>query len=408
LTSLPYRRLAGFYFAYFAALGLFSPYWGAYLETLGLSTGQIAVMMSVWFGTRTLMPLPWNWAADRFGGNERWLRAGTALTLLACCAFLLPLGYFGLLLVMIVFSSAYNAIMPQFEAMTLAHLGPRRSLYGRIRVWGTVGFAVTVTLGGVLLDWIGYGRLVWLLIPLFLGLLVVAWINREARDPASEVPPSLALVAERLRRPAVLLLLLVAMLMQVGHGPYYVYFAIYLDGHGFGPAWVGVYWAIGLGLEILIFLQMPRLLARVQARWVMLACLLLAAARWTVVALLPTHIPLMLLAQAAHAFTFGAFHAATMLLLSEHFPGRLGGHGQGLLYGLSSGLGGVLGSLAAGWAWQHWGGSGSFLLAALASVTAMLVCPWLQPPRPGASNQPRSTRRADQPSATSQPSAPSS
>lgn len=380
MTALPYRRLAAFYFAYFAALGLFSPYWAAYLETLGLSTGQIAVLMSLWFGTRMLVPLPWNWAADRLGGNQRWLRAGALLTLLGCAAFLLPLGYVGLLLVMTLFSSVYNAIMPQFEAMTLAHLGPRRSLYGRIRVWGTIGFAVTVTLGGVLLDQIGYGRLVWLLLPLFGLLLLIAWINREAVDLAAEPRPSLALVGERLRRPAVLLLLLTAMLMQVGHGPYYVYFAIFLDGHGFGPAWVGAYWAIGLLLEIGTFLLMPRLLARLQARWVMLACLLLAAARWTVVALLPTHIPLMLLAQAAHAFTFGAFHAATMQLLSEHFPGRLGGHGQGLLYGLSSGLGGVLGALAAGWAWQYWGGSGSFLLAALISTLAVLLCPWLRAP----------------------------
>jgi PPP family 3-phenylpropionic acid transporter len=221
---------------------------------------------------------------------------------------------------------------------------------------------------------------VWLLLPLFAILLLVAWANREATDTGAEPPPSLRLLAERLRRPAVVLLLLTAMLMQVGHGPYYVYFAIYLDGHGFGPAWVGAYWAVGLVLEVLIFLQMPRLLAHLQARWVMLACLLLASARWSIVALLPTDVPLMLLAQAAHAFTFGAFHAATMQLLSEHFPGRLGGHGQGLLYGLSSGLGGVLGALAAGWAWQHWGGSGSFLLAALISTMATLLCPWLQAP----------------------------
>ena len=281
---------------------------------------------------------------------------------------------------MLLFSIVYNAIMPQFEALTLAHLGARRSLYGRIRVWGTVGFGLTVTLGGALLEQVGYGQLVGLLLPVFAILLLVAWINREPADMASQAQPSLADLSERLRRPAVSLLLLVAMMMQMGHGPYYVYFAIYLDQLGFGPAWVGAYWAIGLGLEVAVFLLMPRVLARWSARRVMALCLLVAALRWLVVALLPTNVPLMLLAQAGHALTFGAFHAATMLLLAEHFPGRLGGQGQGLLYALSGGLGGVLGSLVAGWAWANWGGSGSFLAAALIAALAIGICPWLKPP----------------------------
>lgn len=380
MSDLPYRRLAGFYLAYFAALGLFSPFWGAYLETRGLDAAQIAVLMSLWFGTRMLVPLPWNWCAERFGGNVPWLRAGALLTLFSCSTFLLPLGYLGLFGVMVVFASVYNAIMPQFEALTLAHLGPRRSLYGRIRVWGTIGFALTVTAGGLLLESIGYAQLVWLLLPLFAILTVVAWLNREPASMAAEARPSLHDLLARLRQPAVLLLLLVAMLMQVGHGPYYVYFAIYLDERGFGPSWVGAYWAVGLVLEIAVFLQMPKVLARWSARRVMAICLAVAALRWLVVALLPTQVPLMLLAQAGHAFTFGAFHAATMLLLAEHFPGRLGGHGQGLLYGLSSGLGGVLGALAAGWAWQHWGGPASFLLVAAISASAIALCPWLRAP----------------------------
>ncbi|MCB1634444.1 MAG: MFS transporter [Xanthomonadales bacterium] len=380
MSDLPYGRLAGFYLAYFAALGLFSPYWGAYLETRGLNEAQIAVLMSLWFGARMIIPIPWNWCAEHYGGHQRWLRAGALLTLAGCASFLLPLSYWQLLVVMLLFSIVYNAIMPQFEALTLAHLGARRSLYGRIRVWGTVGFGLTVTLGGALLEQVGYGQLVGLLLPVFAILLLVAWINREPADMASQARPSLTDLSERLRRPAVSLLLLVAMMMQMGHGPYYVYFAIYLDQLGFGPAWVGAYWAIGLGLEVAVFLLMPRVLARWSARRVMALCLLVAALRWLVVALLPTNVPLMLLAQAGHALTFGAFHAATMLLLAEHFPGRLGGQGQGLLYALSGGLGGVLGSLVAGWAWANWGGSGSFLAAALIAALAIGICPWLKPP----------------------------
>ena len=108
-----------------------------------------------------------------------WLRAGALATLFSFALFLLPFEFAGLLLVMAIFASVYNAIMPQFEAITLASLGAQRSRYGRIRVWGSVGF-VCANLGfGALLQALGYHWLVATLLPVF-GLLVgAAWINRD-------------------------------------------------------------------------------------------------------------------------------------------------------------------------------------------------------------------------------------
>ena len=377
MDTLPYRRLSAFYLIYFAALGLFSPYWSAYLETRGLAHWQIAVIMSMWFGTRALAPMPWAWLSERYGHNEYWLRAGAVLTLASFCLFLLPLSYAGLLLVMALFAAAYNAIMPQFEAMTLAHLGLRRSLYGRIRVWGSVGFALTVTGAGVVLEHWGYAVLPWTLLPLFIALVVVSWINHDPPSVRTGPRAPWSEVMERLRDRSVLRLLAVALLMQVAHGPYYVYFAIYLEQHGFGASWVGAYWAVGLALEIGVFIIMPQILSRFDPRWVLASCLLAGTLRWLVVAWLPAHIPLMLLAQAAHAMTFGVFHATTMQILGSHFPGRLGGHGQGLLYGISSGLGGVVGALAAGAVWRLFGPSQAFVMAAIASSLALWLCPWI-------------------------------
>ena len=34
-VPIPYRRLAGIYFAYFAFVGAFAPYFGLYLQSIG-------------------------------------------------------------------------------------------------------------------------------------------------------------------------------------------------------------------------------------------------------------------------------------------------------------------------------------------------------------------------------------
>ena len=77
--------------------------------------------------------------------------------------------------------------------------------------------------------------------------------------------------------------------------------------------------------------------------------------RWWATAAWPDSLPVMVAAQATHAFSFAAFFAAAMLLLAEYFPGRHNGHGQGVFYGMSSGVGGVIGALLAGQLWRFSG-----------------------------------------------------
>nr|MBP6796539.1 MFS transporter [Luteimonas sp.] len=121
-AAIPYGRLAGFYFAYYAALGAFTPYWSLYLESLGLQATAISVLMSLWYATRIVAPSTWSLLAARSPRPIRWLRAGSLLTLASFAAFLVPHGFAGLFLAMTAFCFFYNAVMPQFESITLSHL----------------------------------------------------------------------------------------------------------------------------------------------------------------------------------------------------------------------------------------------------------------------------------------------
>ena len=174
-AAIPYGRLAGFYFAYYAALGAFTPYWSLYLESLGLQATAISVLMSLWYATRIVAPSTWTLLAARSPRPIRWLRAGSLLTLASFAAFLVPHGFAGLFLAMTAFCFFYNAVMPQFESITLSHLGARSERYGLIRVWGSIGFIVVVVAYGWLIDRHGIAALPWLMLPLFALLAVLAF-----------------------------------------------------------------------------------------------------------------------------------------------------------------------------------------------------------------------------------------
>jgi PPP family 3-phenylpropionic acid transporter len=71
-----------------------------------------------------------------------------------------------------------------------------------------------------------------------------------------------------------------------------------------------------------------------------------------------------------------------MQLLARFFPGRLNGHGQGLFYGLSSGVGGVAGALLAGQLWRISGEAAFAVCGFIALAGAVIAWRWLVKPQP--------------------------
>ena len=369
---VPMLRLAGFYFAYYAALGAFTPYWSLYLQSQGMSVAAISVLMSLWYATRILAPSTWTTLAARSPRPIRWLRVGCWLTLASFTGFLLPWKFAGLFAVMCAFCFFYNAVMPQFESITQSHLHGRSDRYGLIRVWGSIGFIVVVALFGVLIDRLGVAVLPWLMLPLFAGLLVSSYCNNYAAAPATAAHGDEAGFRQRLRRPETVAFFVAAFLVQVSFGPYYTFFSIYLGEHGYTPSVQGMLWSIGVLVEIGLLFLSQRIFRRWGARRLLVFSLGITALRWWVTAAWPDSLSVMVLAQTTHAFSFAAFFAAAMLLLAEYFPGRHNGHGQGVFYGLSSGVGGVIGALLAGQLWRI-GGQAAFVASGFISLAAFAI-----------------------------------
>ncbi|MEZ5520814.1 MAG: MFS transporter [Dokdonella sp.] len=309
-----------------------------------------------------------------------WLRAGSLLTLASFAVFTVPLGFPALFAAMCVFCFMYNAVMPQFESITLSHLVGRSERYGRIRVWGSIGFVAIVALYGVVLDHLAVDLLPWLMLPLFAGLVASAFVNDYGKPATTTVQAEDTRFGAQLRRPEVIAFFAVALLMQVSFGPYYTFYSIFLDEHGYSTSALGIYWSIGVVLEIAVFTFSSWIFRQWSAATVLIVSLMAASLRWAMVALWPDNALLMAAAQSLHALSFAAFFAASMQFLVLYFPGRQNGHAQGIFYGFSSGVGGVLGALLSGQAWKLAGGESAFLLASLFSIAATIIAwVWIRP-----------------------------
>ncbi len=364
-------RFALFYFCYYAAIGAYTPYVGRWVTSLGHGGYVVGAMLGLWYATRIVAPPAWAALAVRSARPGLWLVAACALGLLSFAGFTLTHSAMALLAVMAVFGFFYNAVLPQFEAMTLTALGTDSHDYGRIRLWGSIGFLLVAGSYGALLDRLGDRTFPWLTLPLLIAALFAAWPHRNDRPPAHVA--TVADAGHLWKRPGVRRFLLVALLTQAGFGTFYVFFTLHMQDHHHNGLAVGILWAVGVLAEVAMFWFAPRLIARVGAARLLGICLAIGAVRWAVTAMYADSFAMMAIAQLTHAFSFAVFQSCCMQLMVGYFPGRRAAAGQSLFYGFSSGVGGVLGAAIAAVLWHYGRGEWAFLGGAGLTAIAWVV-----------------------------------
>lgn len=369
--AAPYWRLSGFYLFYFASLGVLVPYWPLYLKSLGFTPSAIGELMAVVMATKIVAPNVWGWIADHTGKRMMIVRAGSLLAIICFAGVFFGQQYWWLAMVMAAFSFFWNATLPQFEATTFTHLGQDTHRYSSIRLWGSIGFVVAVAALGMALESQGAETLPVVLISLFISIWLMSLIVPERA--AGHLHLDKESIFKVMRRPEVAALIVVVFLMQASHGPFYTFYSIYLEDHGYSKVWIGWLWALGVIAEIGVFMVMHHLLPRIGLRKLLMFSLLVAAVRWVLLGEYVESMAMMLFVQLCHGATFGIFHAVAIQYFHTHFTGAHQGRGQALYSSMSFGAGGALGALLGGYAWTILGATMTYNIAALLAVLALLI-----------------------------------
>jgi MFS transporter, PPP family, 3-phenylpropionic acid transporter len=354
------------FFAYFAFIGIFSPFLSLYLAARGLSIVEIAVLMALPQLLRIVAPPFWGWMADRGGRRVALLRASALAALGVLVLFPLAPGVAGLAALMLLLFFLTAAHMPIGEAMALAVAGGDQGRYGRMRVWGSVGFVLTVVGAGPLLDLWGVHSLPWLMAGAMALLAAVTFaLPEQARAAASRAA---APVRQRLREPAVQAFLVASFLMIFAHAALYSFFSLFLARAGYSKSAIGLIWGVGVVAEIVLFMLQRHLFDRVGAMRLLAFSFVVCALRFALIGWSDGALWILLQAQLMHAVTFGLHHSASMAILQRWFGPQQQARAQAVFIVVAYGLGGSIGGLSAGWIWDRVSPEAAFLSAALAGL----------------------------------------
>ncbi len=372
-SAVPYARLSGFYLLYFGILGAFIPYWSLYLQGQGYQPQQIGLILAIPALTKILSPVLWGWMAHRQHQLLILIRVASFLSFAGFMLMLWPWGFAGLAAAMFFYTTFQNGIVPLLDTLTLEHLHSDSHRYAGIRIWGSIGFILAVMGVGELLQRnFPVADLPYLVALLLGGVWVISLAVPSSQHQTHD--DELHSLTRIIKRRDVMAFFLACMLLQFSHGPYYVFYSVYLEDYGYTKREIGLLWSLGVLAEIVLFVFMPAVLARFSLKRIFVASLILGGLRWCLLGWQIESRVLVLLIQSLHAASFGSAHIAAVHLVQQYFRGAHHSTGQTLYSSVSFGIGGMLGSLLAGYLWipvgPHWvytlAGTSSFLGALIA------------------------------------------
>jgi len=345
----PYWRLSSFYLFYYACLGAWIPYWPLYVQYIGHTAFVIGITNAVFHSTRIIAPNLWGYLSDS---------TGKRLTIVAILGLLWGSNVWLLALVLFVFSFFWSAVLPQFEVLTLNYLGSEQAYdYGRVRLWGSVGFITAVFGAGWVFDLFPFAIFPWVIC----AVLVLLWVSslivpagagsEELENEVNHTPGTSFL--KTVSQHHVWAYLLAVILMQISFGPYYTFFSILLTNSGYPLIAVSFFWCVAIGAEILIFIYIRYFYKWLGVRNLLIISIALSVLRWVITGAYADNVAVMTFAQLLHAFSFATFHACMIEQVRRLFPASQHGKGQALFNSVGYGLGAVLGAAGSGLLWAY-------------------------------------------------------
>jgi MFS transporter, PPP family, 3-phenylpropionic acid transporter len=322
-------RLALFYAALFAALGVQLPFLPLWLAAKGLDAGTIGLVLAIPMIVRVIAIPVATQGADRHDALRTAIVFAAVISVLGYGAVGLAHGAAAIMATFALASAFYTPIMPLADAYALRGLGRFGRAYGPVRLWGSAAFIAGSFGAGALLEVMAARELIWLVV----GALAITAAAACALPPlaagegsarANAVPSTSRLLRDR----SFLAVAAAASLIQASHAVYYGFSALAWQHAGLDGAAIGALWALGVVAEIALFAISGRL--SVAPTSLLMLGAGGAVIRWGAMAFDPPSLLLPVL-QCLHGLSFGAAHLGALGFIARTAPAELGAIAQGYL-----------------------------------------------------------------------------
>ena len=376
--SRQYFNFSLLLFTHYAQAGTFVTYVSLFFAARGMSAPQIGILMSLVQAMRIVGPNLWGWVADHTQQRVVVLRVTALCGSVAFIGMFFGHTFAWFVVLMLVLNLFTSALTPISEALMLAGMKGDLTSYGRMRMWGSIGFIVAVMIASYGLEWFGVEAFPWIMFGMLLCVVGASTQLRE--EPRTEAVTARVPLAAVLRKPEVIAFFLSTALMVAAHTSLYVFYSLYLERLGYSKPVIGAMWSIGVIAEIVFFYFQASVFRGISPRSVIMFAFAVAIARFAMIGAGGASLAVLVVAQLLHAATFAAHHSASIMAMQRWFSGALQGRGQALFVSIAYGAGGTLGGLFMATCWDRISPEAAYYaaagLAACGGLAALVSFRW--------------------------------
>lgn len=366
-------RIAAFYFVFYMSMGLLVPYLPSYFKTLGCTGQDLASISSLTYLAAMFVPPLWGVLADRTRRPALLMKLACLSAALAFVPMLWATSFAAVFAAMAGYALLVAPVIPLADTVAVGEARRLKTEFARLRLWGSIGFIVSVLSFGLYLDYGGrFSHVPAAVLAVMACYVVVALLNRAPPELDKRPAPTLADARSLICQPAFLLFLAGTLVHWAALSAYYLLFTIRLGDLQIGPKYAGWAFTFGVTAEILMMWCFRPLRRRVPVLLILAAASVLTSLRWLLVAYVENGLALALI-QVGHGFTFGACYVGSIAYLEESVPPQLMATGRALFASLVMGLGGMLGNMLAGNLYDAGGSRLAFLCSGLMELLVPLI-----------------------------------
>lgn len=343
------------------------PFLPIVLSDRGLSAAEIGVVLSVAALAGFISTPLWGHAGDGQLGAERTLVVAAIGAGAAAVPLVFVHSFLALTIVVVLITAARSAMASLTDAIALEHLGDDRAQYGRVRLWLSLGWAISACVWGLVLQWGSLDWLPWIYVGCVLVVAVAAYSvggGRAVREPTPAGTRRAMLIA---LAPFLLSLLL----LFAAFNATFSFISLRIRELGGGLFVVGAATALQAVAEAPVMRITPRLNRVIGHRALYVVGSLFFIASFVAWAFLDDPLAIALVKLVA-GVGFALVYVGSVLLVDDLVPPALRGTGQGLAKAVTFGLSPILGSLAGGAIYDYAGPRALFLACAGAALVAAM------------------------------------
>ncbi|HON56008.1 MAG TPA: MFS transporter [bacterium] len=365
-----------FYFLIYACMGIYGPFISIYYSKIGISEENIGLFLSISTAVSFFSASFWGYISDKKKNRNEVLLICVSGNIAAILLFLLSANFYYVFFVTTLTAFFFKPLLPLTDsaALEIARYDQSHFSYGKIRVWGTIGFLFANFVLGWFIEKTGLKTLfiayaIMMLIA-FLIPLIISQTKIDIEPHKTELKNLLFFLKKHF-----LIIFIACILIEISNTVIYGFYGLYLQSLGFTNQQIGIAWGIGVIVEIPLMMYFHKFIKTFGLKKWLIFGLIAHLIKYLSLSQINSveYFYIILLVQITHGIFFGAFYASLVNLIDLYTPKNLKNSGQSLLFATTYSAGAIIGFSLNGYILKIFGFPQLFLTnAGLLSVGIIL------------------------------------